>query len=424
MLRRLSPLLLLILLAACALPLQAQPTPISSEPTASPTTSTTRATADTAPSPASTPASTAPTAAPGATTPPSANGELDDPARIDAADPAVRDQVALAEAFKHTGDAPTVARTTPLDVKVGDTESFWVANVISNTNYLVTATLRYAGPRALMYVDDSVEVDQADIEKSAKVFEEQIYPRDRELFGDELSPGIDGDVRLTILNTPVQGAGGYFSSSDGVVKAVNRFSNEREMFVMAINSYPLGTDSYASTLAHEFQHMIEWNVARRSPSWFNEGMSQLAEDLNGYVSQGTASIHLSQPDIQLNNWSGDASQTGEHYGTAQLFMRYFYEQYGSESGLAELIKADAGNHIESFALIAARKRPDIKRFADLFADWAVANVVNDASVGDGRYTYALLPGAAALSEPRASEPITTVQQFGTDYLGILHGPAT
>jgi hypothetical protein len=80
--------------------------------------------------------------------------------------------------------------------------------------------------------------------------------------------------------------------------------------------------------------------------------------------------------------------------------------------------------LEAFAPIAARKRPDIKRFADLFADWAVANVVNDADVGDGRYAYKLLPGSAALSEPRASEPVTTVQQFGADYLGILTGPLT
>jgi len=424
MLRRLSPLLLLVLLAACALPFPAQPTPTSSVPTTLPTTSTIKATADTTPGPASTSAPSAPTAAPGSTAPPSASGELDDPARIDAADPAERDQVALAEAFKHIGDVPTVARTTPLDVKVGDTESFWVANVIENTNYQVTATLRYAGPHALMYVDDTVDVDQADVEKSAKEFEEHIYPRDRELFGEELSPGIDGDVRLTILNTPVHGAGGYFSSADGVVKEVNRFSNEREMFVIGIDSYPLGSDSYASTLAHEFQHMIEWNVARRSPSWFNEGMSTLAEDLNGFVSQGTASIHLSQPDIQLTTWSSDASQNGEHYGTSQLFLRYFYDQYGGDNGLAELIKADAGNEHEAFVPIAARKRPDIKHFADLFADWAVANVVKDAAVGDGRYTYKLLPGAAAVSEPRASEPVTTVQQFGTDYLGILNGPLT
>jgi hypothetical protein len=209
-----------------------------------------------------------------------------------------------------------------------------------------------------------------------------------------------------------------------VVKAINRFSNEREMFVIGINHYPLGDDGYGSTLAHEFQHMIEWNLARRSAIWFNEGLSQLAEDLNGYVGGGPVYAHLLQPDVQLNAWSSDAAQTGQHYGTAHLFMRYFYELYGSESGLSDLIKADAGNNLEAFVQVAARKRPDIKSFEDLFADWVVANAINDDSVGDGRYAYKLLPETAALSAIQAGQVITSVQQFGADYLGVLDGPLT
>jgi immune inhibitor A len=427
MIRRLTLLLATCALAACALPFAPQPTPLPPAPTATlPGAATTEpaptgesSTATTAPEPAGT---AEPTSATQPTGSPALTEEVDDPAAIAAAVPDERDQVALAEAFKSVRDIPTVARTEPLDVKLGDVETFWVMNVLDNTNYQVKAELRYMGPIVLMYVDTSVHVDQADIEKSAKEFEEHIYQRDRELFGHELSPGIDGDPRLTILNTPVQGAGGYFSSADTVVKAVNRFSNEREMFVINLESYPVGSQGYGSTLAHEFQHMIEWNEARRSPSWFNEGMSTIAEDANGYVEDNSTYIHLFNPDIQLTGWSDTASQNGEHYGTSRLFLRYFQEQYAGEEGLSELIKADAGNNLEAFVPIAQRKRSDIKSFADIFADWAVANVVNDPSVGDGRYTYKLLPSTAAISPIRSGEVITTVHQFGTDYLGILQGP--
>lgn len=420
MTRRLSLLLVTFALAACALPFGSQPTPEPIEATIPSATATS----------ADTPTRTAPTS----DVPPTDEAlptsvsidaqDLDDPERIAAAQPGERDQTKLVEEFKNTGDIPDIARTKPLDVNVGDIETFWVSDVLNDSNYTITAKLRYAGPVVLMYVDTSVddEIDQSDIERSAKEFEEHIYPRDHALFGQERSPGIDADARLTILNAPVRGAGGYFSSADSVVKAVNRFSNEREMFVIGINSYPLGTDGYASTLAHEFQHMIEWNVARRSPSWFNEGMSTLAEDLNGFVDQGTAGLYLTQPDIQLTAWSSDAAQTGEHYGTSQLFLRYFHEQYASENGLTDLIKADAGNNIETFAEIAARKRSDITTFADLYADWAVANIVADKQVGDGRYDYELLPGRASLSQVRSGEVITTVSQFGVDYLGRLRGP--
>ena len=69
--------------------------------------------------------------------------------------------------------------------------------------------------------------------------------------------------------------------------------------------------------------------------------------------------------------------------------------------MAELIKADAGNNLDAFVPIAARKRPDITSFADIYADWAVANVLNDPSVADGRYAYALLPGTARIGDAQA-----------------------
>ena len=108
---------------------------------------------------------------------------IDDPANIAAAVPAERDEVALVEAFKKTGPLPRVARTTPLDVKVGAVETFWVTDLLDDTNYTVKAALRYAGPIVLMYVDTSLSVDQAKIERSSRSFEVQIYTRTRALFG-------------------------------------------------------------------------------------------------------------------------------------------------------------------------------------------------------------------------------------------------
>jgi immune inhibitor A len=105
-------------------------------------------------------------------------------------------------------------------------------------------------------------------------------------------------------------------------------------------------------------------------------------------------------------------------------LRYFYEQYGGESALDELIKADAGNHMEAFVPIAARKRPDIKHFADIFADWAVANLIDNPDVGDGRYAYKLLPSKVVPMGVRQSGARATVNQFGADYLRVLEGPLT
>jgi hypothetical protein len=342
-----------------------------------------------------------------------------DEARIATAKPTSRDEIALTMAFRGTGPLPRVARTKPLQVKVGDVETFWVADPATAKNRQIQARLRYVGPHVLMYVDTSLNADQSLVERSAKLFENRIYPRDRLLFGRETSPGIDGDPRLTILNTLIRGAGGYFSPSDRVVRAANRFSNERDMFVIDVGSYPIGSDGYASTLAHEFQHMIHDGRGLSSASWFDEGMSTLAEDLNGYVDSFTTGAYLAQPDLPMLDWSSN----GQHYGMSRLFMRYFYEQYASADTLSNLINNDAGNNIDAFAQIAARKRPAIKSFSDLFADWSVATLLNDPQVEKGRYAYRLRPRAPQTQPTSTGTQVGDVAQYGVDYLNLT-GPLT
>jgi hypothetical protein len=427
MLRRSGYLLILFALLACTLPSSSQlPTQIVAPTAPAAPTPTMAGTAATLPS-ATPQRGSAATPAPASPT--QGASEIDEQARIAAAVSADRDQVGLAEALKGVGAIPRVARTQPLDVQVGAVETFWVTDFATNTNYQIDAKLRYAGPVALMYVDTTIEADigQAGIEQAARQFEQEIYPRTRALFGEELSPGVDADPRLTVLNAPLRGVGGYFSSADSVVKAVNQFSNEREMFVINVSSRSFESPGYGLTLAHELQHMIEWNLARRSPLWFNEGMSMLAQDLNGFIENGHPATYLSDPDLQLTTFSQgsiDQRQFTAHYGAAQLFLRYFQEQYAGESGLAELIESDAGNNLDVFAAVAARKRPDITSFADVYADWMVANMLNNPAVGDGRYAYQLLPGSPPLSQPQFGEAQATVGQFGVDYYGELQGPLT
>lgn len=414
---RLPPLvMILLLLAACTLPFQRQAATPAPNVTAQPT-ATTRPAATTKPKATQAPDQPTNTVQASAATPAPEALQTDDASALIADTPPLRDALELAQDFKGTGRLPRVARDTPLDVKLGDIEKFWVTNITTNENYQIEATLRYIGPVALMYVDNTLKVDQADIERSAKEFEQRIYPRDRAIFGKELSPGIDGDTRLTILNTNVDGAGGYFSSGDGVVKGANRFSNERDMFVIAQDSYPLGSEGYASTLAHEFQHMIHENEQPQSASWFNEGMSTLAEDLNGYGDSYTTLMYLGETDLPLTDWRS----VGQHYGMSQLFMRYFYEQYAGEKGLAGLITANAGVYLDSFATMAAQKRSDIKSFDQIFADWAVANLINDPHVGDGRFAYKLLPHTVGTTDLEPGTHKADISQYGIDYIGLPAG---
>ncbi|GAB4214137.1 MAG: immune inhibitor A [Roseiflexaceae bacterium] len=409
-----------LLLCGCTLtaPPQPTPTPAASAPTTLPKQPEATTPAPTITPP--TPAATSPTDAP------VADGALPDQtlALLDRTTGQPRDQLALAAAFGRLGDSPEPTPASPPALNLGDSARFSVSDQSSNTQREVTAELRYIGQKLLMYVDSSLSIDQDALERSARTFEERIYPRNHALFGVETSPGVDGDPRVVVLNTILSGGVvGYFSSADAVPRAANRFSNQRDMFVIDASRLPLGSDSYDSTLAHEFQHMIHWNEQRRSPTWFNEGMSTIAEDQNGYVSQGRTRTYLADPDLQLTGWSSSGNVLA-HYGAANLFLRYFYEQYAQQDGLAALIQADAGNQLEVFTKLAAQKRPDIRDFADLAADWAIANLLNDPQIDGGRYAYSLLPETVAAPPAPAGSGSGTVSQFGADYLELPRGPAT
>lgn len=427
-------ILLILLLTACSLPDFQQP---AAQPTAAPRgapTAVAVALATPLPAPTIAPTPIPPTSLPTATPPPVS---VNDAAEIAALGTAIqrlpRDQVELARMLAGVPDARAVARTTPLEVQVGDVQDFWVSSSANDRTYTVTAALRYAGPVVLMYVEQEITVDQTALENAAKVFEERIYPRTRTLFGSEWQPGVDGDPRITILNGRSLGGGvaGYFSSRDSVPRSVNRFSNEREMFFMNIESVDPNSTTYLDVLAHEFQHMIHWNEMRNTAIWFNEGCSTLSEDLNGFANQGFAMAYLLNPDVQLTAWSEVPGQSIAHYGASNLFMRYIYAQYAGEEGLAPLIRADAGNNPHAFVELAATIRPDIADFADLFADWATANLLDDPALADGRYTYGagvdgvdLLPTRVIPQSLDGSEMQGTVQQFGVDYIHLPTGPIT
>jgi len=375
------------------------------------------------------PSSPASTAAPTPTSPPDEALAL-----LDANERPLRDQVILARALgscRATPDnCPSVARETPLEVRVGERRSFFVSDLVDNSQNEISAELRYAGPVALIYVEDGLAYNQAALEAVARTFEQEIYPRTREIFGSELQPGVDGDARITILNARDRSSRvlGYYSSQDSLPRQINRFSNEREMFFMNLALMPFDSPTYQEVLAHEFQHMIHQHQQAGSAIWFNEGASQLSADLNGFIEHDLPLLYLYDPDVQLTGWSSSPERSGSHYGAAHLFMRYIYAQYAGEEQIRPLITANAGKNLDAFVELATAERPDISSFAQLVADWAVANLVDDPEVADGRYTYAtghelpsLLPMRTQPTLLPNGQSSGTLAQFGVAYLQLPAG---
>ena len=325
----------------------------------------------------------------------------------------IRDLHEIAIRFgKIPATEPRVVSPVDPGYQIGDRLLFNVSNLITDENFKTEATLRYQTAHASWWVDNNVEINQEDLEASARVFEEQTYPTNRAIFGYEWSPGIDGDPRVHIFLGNVPGVGGYYSSADEFPRSINPFSNEKEIFYLNSNNALPGDSYFDGILAHEFQHMIHWNIDRNEDVWMNEGLSELAAHLNNlYVGSGAYGF-ANQPDIPVTRWS---DQTHPFYGSSFLFMFYFYQRFGEEA-VTQLVHTKA-NSIEGFNEVLA---PYAVSFNDLFADWTVSNLLDDPTLEDGRFGYASnVAYTPALSHTADQYPVelqADVHQYGTDYI--------
>ena len=310
---------------------------------------------------------------------------------------------------------------TPISYKVGDVHDFWLLDMENYQRSSIRATLRYITPHAYMYVEEGVNVLQQDIERSANEFETRIYPTVIEFFGQEWVPGIDNDPHLTILNARIPGAGGYFSAYDEYPKAVNIYSNEREMIYINIAAVRVGSPGYYAVLAHELQHLVHWRADPSEEGWLNEGASELAVEICGFQ-PGFVKNFTSSPDTQLNSWSDEPNENDAHYGAAYLFMKYLVEHYGGKSALPEMIsqQGDGAQGVDDYLYHMGYKAD----FDAVFKDWIIANYLDNE---EGSYSYPGITVRVNTTETIAdyAERSGAVRQYAADYFDIrLDGDAT
>ena len=301
----------------------------------------------------------------------------------------VRDRLDLARRFRLSEQpVPAVVNAAQPSFSLGTKLSFWVGETDTQRHFEATALLRYVGEHSYWWIQEGYDVLDEEVEASAKVFEDKIYPTNRAFFGSEWSPGVDNDPRIAVLNARFSGAAGYYSSSDQFSRLVNPYSNEREMIYLSLDSARPGTQQYEAILAHEFQHMVHWHLDSNEDSWVNEGCSELAARLCGYGSSGATYAFGLQSDTQLTGWGLSPDEdTLPHYGASYLWMEYFLQRLGPQA--LKALVAEPLNGIEGFERVLSQI-PGAPAFEELFADWVVAN----ALAHDHGVDRPQLPGAA------------------------------
>lgn len=340
------------------------------------------------------------------------------------------DLIYLAERYEGKSGIPLQLTTSPVAYSVGDTLDFYKLNVDTNTTSRITAILRYASDQIYFWAEQGVNLDMGELNTLMLTFENKIYPTNQEFFGKEWIPGVDNDPHLYILYASDLGGqlAGYTASSDGVVSQAHEYSNVHEMFYVNSDVQWLSDPYTLSVMAHEFQHLIHGYHDPNEELWMNEGFSELATLLNGYDAGGFDYLFTFNTDVQLNDWSTNPNENDVHYGASFLFVTYLLERFGEDFS-----KAIVADHMDGFTsidnVLSAYGHQDSETGAqltadNLFADWAIANYVNDPAFADGRYAYNIYASAPTAS---ATETITecdnikldrSVHQYGTDYIRL------
>jgi hypothetical protein len=234
---------------------------------------------------------------------------------------------------------------SPVQEQVGSQATFWV--FINSTTFQqvqITATLQAESAHGQLYVDnqDLGTIPAPRVASLLQSWEAEIFPRVTQVFGLPQNPfNTTGQGRVTLLysRTVAQfGVGGYFSSTDLYLESLTfppYHSNQRDMLYIS----PSSTDVFAKgTMAHEFQHLINFSqhvfqlAGPMEVIWINEGLSMVAEDIAGYgfqVGNTTpfASSFMTAPgSVSLWGWTN----TPADYGAAWLFFRYLGDKFGNQ----------------------------------------------------------------------------------------------
>ena len=314
--------------------------------------------------------------------------------------------------------------------QVGDKEKFWILNSDTHEHHQMEASLLYVTDHTYFWAEDGANVNKDDMKALMDTFENKIYPTDREFFGSEWTPGVDGDPHIFVIyaNDIGHNIAGYFNSSDEFNPIVRKYSNGHETYVLGTTQNLADEYTYAA-LAHEFVHMIQFPTDRNDVNWMAEGFAEVGSFINGYGNGNHDQAYIQDTDLQLNTWVNNSSPDfSAHYGASFLFLTYFLDRFG-EIATKALTSNPENDLISIDDTLATLNITDpvtgkLITADSFFMDWALANFLLDSSVGDGRYIYKNYPAAPRASAPETisncpQAPLTfDVHQYGVDYLTI------
>ncbi|WP_255658229.1 immune inhibitor A domain-containing protein [Actinoplanes sp. L3-i22] len=355
---------------------------------------------------------------------------------------------------------PTARRAPAATPPVGTVRSWVGLDDTDNDLYRKDYTLRAVGKHIEVWVAKDVafpandcrknatEVTDAQVADLVDQFDTNIYPKETVAFSTPpdrsgANPGMegdfsgDGDKTVTLVDNVRDD--NYYHFPERPTYIAGFFSAQlNELFdrnVMTIDAYDwlhrLGaspknepTDDlctsrpgrprmYEGTFAHEWQHLLEYYTDPNEADWLNEGMSDYAQTLVGYVDarigvhhfgfdshiacyQGFGNVKTTWnanprqcggPQNSLNLWDeGDPNEVLADYGITYQLMIYLRDRFGPKI-ISELHRDKAHQSLDALQTAL----PAHTKLTDVLHDYQLMTLV-DKEVGE--------PGGMIFGVPR------------------------
>lgn len=208
----------------------------------------------------------------------------------------------------------------------------------------VEARVRRVSDEVAILVDVNDPVTDDDVAELARRFDDHIAPLDHAFFGtptDAQGRDFDGNGVVLIVLTERVGEldpnlVGFFTSDDLIDPAspdALPWSNGADLLFMRPPSSSVSLDQLSGTIAHEYQHLINYftKVIEQGSEpervWLDEGISSFAEDVTGYGVDAFENIALYLDAVPITPLIS-GPDTSERRGMAHLLVRYLFEQAG------------------------------------------------------------------------------------------------
>lgn len=342
--------------------------------------------------------------------------------------------------------------------KKGDQKDIFVdVNSGMNSYEKKPATLRAVGKNCYVWivndyyskVSDGTKVNEEVAQKFADSFD-AIYPYITNVFGDESNEIINYNTQRfedmtsvsdtgTMVNIVIYDIGisdngilGYFYSKDytygpGRLDIVSK-SNAGKYFYIDSKYANTNFNLTLSTLAHEFQHMINWNQKNMnkagSPStWYNEMLSMLCEDMmQSYL--GLSDKDSPKSRTQGFNGTYWLSGTFEYleknsaisYGNAFTFGSWLARQYGGAEFVREM---SVNSYVDEESVLNAVKKFSSTSYSmpELYKQYLLA-ITGTSAADAASYTHNK-NAAQTLSYETYKYPMTAYNIWHRDYSPAL-----